>query len=126
MKFFVSLLLIAMLSFAACLFLPWWAIAIAAFVVTALIQQPPVYAFLAGFISIFLFWSAMAFIISYNNDDILAHKVSQLIIQMDNPLLLILVTGLLGGIVAGVAGLAGSFVRKRNTYHHVGDEQVQS
>ena len=123
MKFFVSLLLIAMLSFAACLFLPWWAIAIAAFLVTALIRQAPVYAFLAGFLSIFLLWSVMALIISYNNDDILAHKVSQLIIQVDNPLLLVLVTGLLGGIVAGLAALAGSFVRSRNTYDTV-EEQV--
>ena len=124
MKFFVSLLLIAMLSFAACLFLPWWAIAIAAFLVTALIRQAPVYAFLAGFLSIFLLWSVMALIISYNNDDILAHKVSQLIIQVDNPLLLVLVTGLLGGIVAGLAALAGSFVRSRNTYDTVVEEQV--
>jgi hypothetical protein len=124
MKFFVSLLLIAMLSFAACLFLPWWAIAIAAFLVTALIRQSPVYAFLAGFLSIFLLWSIMALLISYNNDDILAHKVSQLIIQMDNPLLLVLVTGLLGGIVAGLAALAGSFVRKRYPDHTVVEEQV--
>ena len=124
MKFFVSLLLIALLSFAACLFLPWWAIAIAAFLVTALIRQAPVYAFLAGFLSIFLLWSIMAFIISYNNDDILAHKVSQLIIQVDNPLLLVLVTGLLGGIVAGLAALAGSFIRKRNDPHTVAEEQA--
>src|SRR5688500_10737239 len=124
MKFFVSLLLIALLSFAACLFLPWWAIAIAAFLVTALIRQAPVYAFLAGFLSIFLLWSIMAFIISYSNDDILAHKVSQLIIQVDNPLLLVLVTGLLGGIVAGLAALAGSFIRKRNDPHTVAEKQA--
>ena len=112
MKFIVSVLLIALLSFSACLYFPWWTIAIAAFIVTAFIQQAPFSAFLSGFCSVFLLWAILAFIISFNNEDILAHKVSQLILQMDNPPLLILVTGLLGGVIAGLAGLAGSFVRK--------------
>ena len=113
MKFLVSVFLIAMLSFAAGLYFPWWTIAIAAFLVTALIKQSHLLSFVTGFVSIFLLWSVVAFIISYNNDDILAHTLSQIIIKMDNPLLLVLITGLLGGVVAGLAALAGSFVRKR-------------
>jgi hypothetical protein len=112
MKFFVSVLLIAVLSFAACLYLPWWSVAIAAFLVIALIHQSPLPAFFAGFIAVFLLWSILAFIISYRNDDILAHKVSQLIITVDNPLLLVLITGLIGGITGGLAALAASFIRK--------------
>src|SRR5687768_17244418 len=112
MKFFVSILLIALLSFAACLYLPWWSVAIAAFLVIALIHQSPLPAFFAGFISVFLLWSILAFLISYRNDDILAHKVSQLILQMDNPPLLVLATGLIGGITGGLAALAASFIRK--------------
>lgn len=111
MKFIVSVLLIAMLSFAFSLYFPWWTIAIAAFIVTALIRQSPGISLLTGFLAVFLLWSITAFIISYNNEDILAHKISQLIIQMDNPLLLVLATGLIGGVVGGLAALAGSFVR---------------
>jgi hypothetical protein len=112
MKFLVSVFLIALLSFAASLYLPWWSVAIAAFLVIALIHQSPLPAFFAGFLSVFLLWSILAFIISYRNDDILAGKVSQLIIRMDNPLLLVLITGLIGGITAGLAALSASFIRK--------------
>jgi hypothetical protein len=112
MKFFISLILTILLSFAACLFLPWWSIAIASFVVAALIPQKPLKAFLTGFIALFLLWGGLSFWMSNNNDNILAHKVSQLILKMDNPYLLILATALIGAIVAGFAALAGSYLRK--------------
>jgi hypothetical protein len=112
MKFFISLILTILLSFAACLFLPWWSIAIAAFVVAALIPQKPFKAFLTGFIALFLLWGGLSFWMSNNNDHILAHKVSQLILKMDNPYLLVLATAIIGALVAGFAALAGSYLRK--------------
>lgn len=112
MKFFISLILTALLSFAACLFLPWWSITIAAFLVAVLIPQKPGKAFLAGFIAMFLLWGGLSFWISNNNDHILAHKISQLILKMDNPMVLILVTAMIGALVAGFAALAGSYLRK--------------
>ena len=112
MKFFISLILTALLSFAASLFLPWWSIAVAAFLVAALIPQKPGKAFLTGFIALFLLWGGLSFWISNNNDDILAHKVSQLILKMDNPIVLVLATALIGALVAGFAALTGSYVRK--------------
>jgi hypothetical protein len=115
MKFFISLILTILLSFAACLFLPWWSIAIAAFIVAALIPQKPFKAFLTAFIALFLLWGGLSFWMSNNNDHILAHKVSQLILKMDNPYLLILATALIGALVAGFAALAGSYLRKSKT-----------
>ena len=112
MKFFISFILTILLSFAACLFLPWWSIAMAAFVVAALIPQKPGKAFLTGFIALFLLWGGLSYWLSNNNDHILAHKVSQLILKMDNPYLLILATALIGALVAGFAALAGSYLRK--------------
>ena len=115
MKFFISFVLTILLSFALCLFLPWWSIAIAAFVVAALIPQRPAKAFLTGFISLLLLWGGLSFWISNNNDHILAHKVSQLILKMDNPIVLIFATALIGALVAGFAALAGSYLRKSKT-----------
>ena len=113
MKFFVSLLLIAFLSFVAGLFLPWWSIALVAFLVIAVISLSPGRAFLVGFLSIFLLWGIMSFVISQNNDHLLASKVSPLILKMDNAFLLILVTALIGGLVAGFAALTASFLRRK-------------
>lgn len=111
MKFFVSLLLIAALSFAACLYMPWWSIAMAAFLVTMLIRQKPGAAFLCGFIALFLLWGWLSNWISQRNDHILAHKISMLVLKKDDPNLLILVTGLIGGLVAGFSAMAGSLLR---------------
>jgi hypothetical protein len=112
MKFFTSLFLIAALGFASCLYLPWWTIAITSFVVILFIPQKPVHAFFAGFLGIFILWSALAFYISIKNDHILAHKISVLIFKTDSPLLLVLVSGLIGGLVAGLAALSASYSRR--------------
>ncbi len=112
MKFIISLILTALLGFVACLYLPWWSIAITAFIIAALIPQRPVKAFLTGFIALFLLWGGLSFWISNNNEHILAHKISLLILKMDNPYLLILTTALIGALVAGFAALTGSFLRR--------------
>jgi hypothetical protein len=112
MKFIVSILLIALLSVAACLYLPWWSIAIVAFIVAAVIPQRPLKSFFTGFISLFLLWGSLAWFLSSNNNHLLAHKISLLFLKMDNPFLLIAVTAMIGALVAGFASLAGSFVRK--------------
>ena len=115
MKFIISFILTILLSFALCLFLPWWSIAIAAFIVAALIPQKPGRSFVTGFIALFLLWGGLSFWISNNNDHILEHKVSQLILQMDNPIMLILATALIGALVSGFAALTGSYLRKSKT-----------
>jgi hypothetical protein len=112
MKFFISFILTILLSFALCLFLPWWSITIAACLVAALIPQRPGKAFLTAFIALFVLWGGLSFWISNSNDHILAHKVSQLILKMDNPVLLVLATALIGALVAGFAALTGSYLRK--------------
>jgi len=112
MKLLTSIVLIALLSVAACLYLPWWSIAVVAFIVAAAMPQKPVLSFVAGFTALFLLWGSLTWYISSNNDHILAHKVSLLILKMDNVYLLILVTALIGALVGGLGALSGSFVRK--------------
>lgn len=113
MKFIVSIILIALLSFAACLYFPWWSIAIVAFIVAALIAQSAGMSFLTGFLALFLLWGVLSFWISSSNEHILAHKVSLVILKIDSPYLLMLATALIGGLVAGFAAMTGSFLRKK-------------
>jgi CRISPR/Cas system-associated protein Cas5 (RAMP superfamily) len=47
------------------------------------------------------------------NEHLLAHKVSVLILKMDNPYLLIFATALIGALVAGFAALTGAYLRKK-------------
>ena len=113
MKFIISILITALFSFITCLYFPWWSIAIAAFMVAALIPQSAGNSFLSGALALFLLWFGLSFWISYNNDHILAHRISLLILKMDSPYLLMFVTALIGGLVGGFAAMTGSYVRKK-------------
>jgi len=112
MKFIISAILIIFFSFLACLYFPWWIIAILAFLVSIIIQQGHFISFVCGFVSLFLLWGFLSFFISLENDHILAHRVSLLIFKTDSPFLLIFVTALIGALVAGFAALTGSYIRK--------------
>jgi hypothetical protein len=112
MKFITSFVLTALLSFVACLYLPWWSIAIAAFVVAALIPQKPGKSFITGFTALLLLWGGLSFWISNNNQHLLAHKISMVLLKMDNPFVLIFATAIIGALVAGFAALSGSFLRQ--------------
>lgn len=111
MKFVVAIILTALLSFVAGLYFPWWTIAIAAFLVALLIYQKTWKAFLAGFLGLLLLWSGLAYWIDVNNESILSAKIGELIGVGSNSFLLILITGLIGGLVAGFAALSGNFLR---------------
>ncbi len=110
MKFVVAILLTALLSFAVALFFPWWSIAIAAFIVAAFIPQTSFKAFVSGFLALFLLWGIQSTIIDANNHHILATKVAGLLPLGGSYIALIMATAIIGGLVAGMAALTGSFI----------------
>ena len=111
-KFVISLLLIALLSFACGLYFPWWSIAIVSFLVSLLIYQKPGIAFISGFIALFILWGSLTWFRSLANDHLLANKMSLLILKSHSPGTLIFLTTLIGAIMGGMAALTGSLVRK--------------
>jgi hypothetical protein len=111
MKFIVSVLLTALLSFVACLYLDWWSIAVAAFIVAVLIQQQPSKAFLTGFLALFFLWGGLSWWIDMKNEHVLSHKLASVLPFGGSAFLMILVTALIGALVAGFASLAGSYLR---------------
>jgi hypothetical protein len=113
MKFIISLLLIGILSFAAGLYTAWWCIALVAFVVAICIHQQPGKAFLSGFLALFLLWGGLSWWIDVKNESVLSHRVAELIGLGHSSFLLILVTALIGAIVAGLGALSGSYLKRR-------------
>lgn len=110
-QFILIVILIAALAYALGLYFPWWTLAIAACIVGFVIPAKPGISFFGGLIGGFLLWAGMAFMISEANQDILAHRISILILKQDDPLKLELITGAIGGIVAALAALSGSLLR---------------
>ena len=113
MKFLLSILLTAVLAFLAGMFLPWWSIAVIAFIVALLIPQRIALGFLSGFLGIFLLWGLLALWIDIKNDSQLSVKIASLFPLGGSALLLILVTAFVGALVAGFAAMAGSSLRPR-------------
>ena len=111
MKFLTATLLTVLLSFITGLYMPWWSIAIASFAVAALIHQKPLKAFLSGFFALFLLWGGLAYWIDMKNNHILSQRIAELMKMGSSSITIIIVTGIIGGLVAGLAALSGSFLR---------------
>ena len=111
MKILVAVLLTALLAFVAGIYMPWWGIAIAAFIAALVVGQHAGKAFLSGFLGVFILWACIAWWINEKNDGYLSVKIAELLPLGGNPVLLILVTGLVGGLVAGMGAMSGSFLR---------------
>lgn len=111
MKFLTALILTILLSFIAGLYLPWWSMAIAAFIVALLVHQKAWKAFLAAFLALLLLWGGLAEWIDLKNDSILSARIAELFGVGHKSLVLVVLTGLIGGLVAGFAAMSGSYLR---------------
>ena len=111
MRFTLATLLTATISFLAGLFLPWWSIALVAFLVALLIKQEVGWAYLSAFTAIFFLWGGLATIISIQNKGVLAQKIAHLFPLNGNAVYLLLLTAIIGGLVAGFAAMSGSSLR---------------
>ncbi len=113
MKTIISILLTALLAFAIGLFeYPWWSFTITTVAVFTAIPQHTGKSFLAGFVSIFSLWLILALKIDFANEHLLSQKIASILPLNGNYTLLILVTAIVGGLVAGFSAATGSLLRK--------------
>jgi hypothetical protein len=111
MKFLVSTVLIALLSLLSGLYLPWWGLALVAALIAILIPLRPGFAFLSGFLALFLLWGLLAWLQDAPNKSLLSSKIALILPLGGSPWLLILVTALVGALVGGTAALTGSLLK---------------
>lgn len=95
------------LAFIFSLFLPWWSVMIAGFVTGLLMSLKKSSVFVVPFLAIVLFWMGYAFWLGNVNDFVLAKKIAVLLPLGGSVFLLILVTGIVGGLAAGIAAVFG-------------------
>ena len=114
MKILTAIILTGFLAFVAGVYssLPWWSFVFTSLIVSIAIHQRPGKSFLCGFAGLFLLWSILALVKDAANEHLLSTKVAQILPLGGSYLLLILVTGMVGGLVSGFAALTGSYLRK--------------
>lgn len=111
MKLISNFLLTILLGIILSLFLPWWSIMLAAFLSGAIVRLKNTSAFFVPFFAMALFWIIQAWMMASANDFILTEKIGVLLQLGEEPILVILITGIIGGLAAGISGLFGNQTR---------------
>ena len=112
MKFLIATILTALLSFIAGIYISlWWFFAVMALLVALLIHQKAGKAFFAGFLGLFILWFVLVFWMDNGNDGVLSGKIASLLPLGGSKWILIILTAIIGGLVAGFAALSGSYLR---------------
>lgn len=106
MEFLIILIVAAL----AQLFLPWWIIALVPFVVCMWLSRSGWKAFFLSFAALCIVWGVFAWYLHDQSHGIMSDRISQ-IFFLPNGLAMVGVAALVGGLVAGSAGLAGYHLR---------------
>jgi hypothetical protein len=109
-SFLITTITIIIASIIIMTFTPWWVVAIIGFIVALASGVRPVSAFLSGLVAVFLVWVIAAVIADSGNQISVAEMMSEVIGGLP-PIGVIIVTGLLGGIVAGFGAMTGALTR---------------
>ncbi|HEV7351284.1 hypothetical protein [Telluribacter sp.] len=102
MEFIVILVLAALLQF----FLPWWVIALVPFLVCMWLSKNGWRAFFFSLVAVGVLWLGYAWYLHNQTAGVMSDRISR-IFFLPNGLAMAGVAALIGGLVAGFAGLAG-------------------
>ncbi|MBO6523252.1 MAG: hypothetical protein JJ971_05455 [Balneolaceae bacterium] len=104
--------LIAITAFLLNIIFPWWSIAIPGLIFGYLFKKKAHVSFGWGFLAVFLLWGGQALYIHFANNGILSTRIAEML-GVGSPYLVILITGVLGGLVSGFATLTGTLFNKK-------------
>ncbi|MEP7196408.1 MAG: hypothetical protein ABI851_07785 [Saprospiraceae bacterium] len=104
-----SFVLIVLCTISAYLF-DWWFIAVVSAIISYWFSLSRWTAFITGFISIFLLWSILSYYMSIDSSSKIIDMVGS-IFQNTTAIQLSLVSGLIGGITAGLGSWSGSSLK---------------
>ncbi len=94
------------------IFLPWWGIAIPGLIIGFQFNEKPLPSFLWGFLGVFLLWGGQALYVHIANNGILSTRIAEML-GVGSPLIVILITAVLGGLVSGFATMTGSLLKSQ-------------
>ena len=114
MKFLLQIFGIVVLAHMFEIFLPWYSIALAAFIMGYIFKSKA--NFLAGFLGIALLWLFKAWLMTSASTTDLAERVAHLF-TFDRKEWLFLLMAVAGGLVGGFSALTGALLKpKKRTY----------
>ena len=115
MKNLTFIALLVFIGFVSQLFLPWWIIVVISFVICYIFNPNKFNAFTGSFIAIFLLWLVKAYVADQNFDVPMSGLLAGLMGNISSGGIFFL-TGLIGGLTAGLGGLLGTWTRQLSQY----------
>ena len=123
MKLIIRIILIALVGFFASSMIGWWALIPVAFLISFFLYGNNFASFLSGFLGGGLLWMGYAWKIDTETNQIMSNQLVS-ILTLSDPILLVLVTGVIGALIGGLGSLSGNnlrliFVKKKKSglYH---------
>ncbi|EDP70267.1 hypothetical protein FBALC1_05908 [Flavobacteriales bacterium ALC-1] len=106
-KNIINFIATIILAYILSLFMPWWSVMTAAFATALFFPLKKIAVFFVPFLGILLLWFVLSYIHSSGNDFTLAKRIAVLLPLGGNPYTLMLITGVVGGLAAGIAAVFG-------------------
>jgi len=110
-KFVIQTVAILLVAYILELYLPWYYIAVAAFVMGYLLKSK--FNFLAGFLAIAILWFVKAWITESSSTTDFTQRIAA-IFTLPKKEWLFLVTAVVGGLVGGFGALTGSLLKRKS------------
>jgi len=111
MNLFVRITVIAALSSISQMYLPWWTAVVIALFVEALIGKGDKTSFYSGFYGVSIPWMILATYIDVKSESILTVRILELFKLPQFSFVLIILTGLIGGLIGGVGSMTGGWIK---------------
>jgi len=111
MNLFVRITVIAALSSISQMYLPWWTAVVIALFVEALIGKGDKTSFYTGFYGVSIPWMILATYIDVKSESILTVRILELFKLPQFSFVLIILTGLIGGLIGGVGSMTGGWIK---------------
>ena len=115
MNLALRIILVAVLGSVAQMYLPWWSAVVIALAVEAIAGKANSTAFFSGFYGIAIPWMILSGYIDFHNQSILSVQILEMFKLPPYGFVMVVVTGLLGGLIGGFASVVGSWIRQAIT-----------
>lgn len=111
MKLIIRIIVIGALTYFISPLSVWWTAMIIAFLVCFISHSSGLNAFIAGFLGVGLVWMGHAWNLDVQNESAFSSTIGEMM-QLSDPIFLVLISGLVGGIAGAFASLTGTTLRQ--------------
>lgn len=111
MNLFVRIVIIAVLGALAQMYFPWWSVVIIALVVEVMLGKGDNTSFFAGFYGVAIPWLILAIYIDTKSGSVLSVRILELFMLPQFSVVMIVLTGLIGGLVGGAGSVVGGWIK---------------